>query len=86
MIKAGEIKGSFEALDDSFSKRKADSKAFDPKRMGEAPLVSGARVILRENMPPNYTIISIEGDRAICAPVGGVGTVVFALSSLVRIQ
>ena len=86
MIEAGEIKGSSEALDDSFSKRKEASEAVDPMRRGEAPLVSGARVILRENMPPTYTVIKIEGGKAVCVPSGGTGRLVFDLSALIRIQ
>ena len=86
MIEAGEIKGSSEALDDSFSKRKEASEAVDPMRRGEAPLVSGAKVVLREDMPPTYTVIRIEGDKAICMPSGSTDTVIFNLSALIRIQ
>ena len=86
MIKAGEIKGSPEALDDNFPKRDISLSISDAVRSGEMPLRNGAKVVLREDMPPMYTVIRIEGDKAICVPSGGTDTVVFDLAELIRIQ
>ena len=86
MIEDGEIKGSPEALDDNFPKRRESFTVFDPMRMVEMPLRNGAKVVLREDMPPTYTVIRIEGDKAICMPSGSTDTVIFNLSALIRIQ
>ena len=44
-----------------------------------------ARVTPRKNLSNIYTVIKIEGAKAICKPINGTETVEFDLSELIRI-
>ena len=71
--------------EDDLIRRPAPLDTIEKLLLDDMPKRRGSRVISRKQLPPVYTIVEINGSKAICVTRDGKETVEFDLSELVRV-
>ena len=85
MKEAGELDAQQTPMDDIINTRRDPLDIYEQAVLFPLPLRKGARVTLKKCLPPTFTVIKIEGNKALCMPKYGTEAIEFDVSDLIRI-